>query len=463
MSSMQFRYPSAHERFDYDSWPEVEARLSALDLSLPYTESVAALSRPVVAGPLQVPNAIAIHPMEGCDADENGAPGELTFRRYRRFAAGGAGLIWGEAASVLPEGRANPRQLWLHEGTVEQFAQLHETIITTAAAKFGTAHRPITVLQLTHSGRYARPDGLPRPVIAHHNPVLDARLGLPEDYPLISDAQLEALTEPFVAAARLARQAGFDAVDLKACHGYLLNELLAAHTRGDSLFGGTFENRTRLLLHLVEQIHQHVPDLALTCRLNVYDAFAYPYGFGMAHDGSLEPDLDEPVELICRLHEAGVSLVNVAYGNPYYNPHVERPYDSHEVGGYMPHEHPLANVAAMVRIQQELSRRLPQVPMVATGLTWLRQFGPNVAAAMVEQNWCAVAGFGRMALAYPEFAADLLSNGQLSTDRVCVSCSRCTQIMRDGGQAGCVVRDAGVYGPIYRAGRQRARETTQDK
>jgi 2,4-dienoyl-CoA reductase-like NADH-dependent reductase (Old Yellow Enzyme family) len=453
---MEYRHPSPHERFHYKSWAEIETTLSQLDLQLPYAESVAALSRPVAAGTLRIPNAIAVHPMEGCDATADGAPDELTFRRYRRFAAGGAGLIWGEAVSVVSEGRANPRQLWLHEGTVDQFAELHKAIVATASERFGPSHRPVTALQLTHSGRYSRPDGRSQPVIAHHSPELDARLGLEADYPLISDEALESFIEHFIAAARLAYQAGFDAVDLKACHGYLLHELLGAYTREDSIYGGTFENRTRLLVTLVEQLRLHVPELAIMCRLNVYDAIGYPYGFGMARDGSLEPDLSEPVELIRRLHRAGICLVNIAYGNPYYNPHVERPYDSHEIGGYLPHEHPLSNVATMVQIQRDLVRQLPDVPMVATGLTWLRQFGPHVAAAMIEQGWCSLAGFGRMAIAYPEFATDLLHKERLSPDKICVCCSRCTQIMRDGGKAGCVVRDAQVYGPIYRAGRQRA-------
>jgi len=453
--SIKVRYPSQHEQFNFQRWEQVEAKLKQLGLSLPYSENIAVLLQPLQAGSLAIPNALAIHPIEGCDGSDDGAPQELTFRRYRRFAGGGAGLLWMEATSVVREARANPRQLWLHDATAPDFAHLHESIIESAAEQFGADHRPVTVVQLTHSGRYSKPHGVPEPIIAHHSPVLDPRSGLGPDDPLITDDELDALQDYYVQAARLAYEAGFDAVDIKACHAYLLNELLASHTREDSKYGGSFDNRIRMLTDVVKRVGAEVPEIALMCRLNVYDAQPYPYGFGMTTDGSMEPDLSEPIELIKRLYQAGVCLVNVAYGSPYYNPHVERPYDTSEVGGYVPGEHPLVNLATMVQLQRELAQALPEAPMVATGFTWLRQFGPHVAAAMVEDDLCALVGFGRMALAYPEFARDLMENGELIPTKTCIACSSCTQIMRDGGRAGCVVRDHEIYAPIFYEGQMR--------
>jgi len=452
---IKVRRPSQHEQFSFRRWEQIEDKLEELGLSLPYTENLSPLLQPLQTGPLLIPNALAVHPVEGCDGSDEGAPEELTFRRYRRFAGGGAGLLWMEATSVVRQARANPRQLWLHDETAADFARLHQSIIEAAAERFGAAHRPVTVVQLTHSGRYSKPHGVPEPIIAQRIPVLDPRHGLGPDYPLISDDELDALQDYYVAAARLTHQAGFDAVDIKACHAYLLNELLGSHTRADSKYGGSFGNRTRMLLEVVKRVRAEVPEIAVVTRLNVYDAQPYPYGFGMATDGSMEPDLSEPIELIKRLHQAGVCLVNVAYGNPYYNPHVERPYDTPELGGYVPGEHPLVNIATMVELQRELAEALPEVPMVATGFTWLRQFGPHVAAAMLQQGLCTLAGFGRMALAYPDFARDLMQNGELAPTKTCIACSSCTQIMRDGGRAGCVVRDHEIYAPIFHEGQMR--------
>lgn len=451
---MEVRFPSPHERFHFNSWEEIEARLAELGLSLPFAEDLVPLARPQQAGPLRLPNAIAIHPVEGCDGSPEGAPEALTRRRYERFARGGAGLIWEEATAVVHEGRANPRQLWLHEGTADEFARLIDLIHAAATEEFGPEHRPVVVAQLTHSGRYSKPEGVAAPIIAYHHPVLDPRHNLPPDYPLITDEELDRLQDAYVAAARVAWRAGFDAVDVKACHGYLLYELLNAFTREDSRYGGSYENRTRMLREVVARIREEVPGIAVVTRLSVYDAMPYPYGFGMARDGSMEPDLTEPVRLIEELAALGVCLVNVAYGSPYYNPHVERPYDTHEIGGYVPQEHPLADIATMVEIHRELAARV-DMPLVATGFTWLREFSPHVAAALVGGGEAVSAGWGRMALAHPDFAREIIERGGLTPTRLCICCSSCTQIMRDGGRAGCVVRDYEIYEPIFRAGQAR--------
>ncbi|MFP3905211.1 MAG: FAD-dependent oxidoreductase, partial [Armatimonadota bacterium] len=451
---MKVRFPSEHEQFHFDSWDEIEEKLQELGLSLPYSDNTAVLAEPTTAGPLHLPNALGIHPVEGCDGSADGKPEALTYRRYRRFAAGGSGLIWLEATAVVHEGRANPRQLLLKEENMEDFRRLRECI-TEAATEEYEDHQPAVVAQLTHSGRESKPTGTPEPIIAYHHPTLDPRHDITDEYPLITDDELDELQEAYVDAARVAYEAGFDAVDVKACHGYLLYELLNAFTREDSRYGGSYENRTRMVREIVQKIRRDVPDIAITSRLSVYDAMPYPYGFGMARDGSMEPDLTEPVRLIKELQEMGVCLINVAYGSPYYNPHVERPYDTHEIGGYVPDEHPLTNIATMVKLHRDLAREVPDMPLMGTGFTWLREFSPYVGAALVENNEAHCIGYGRQALAYPDFAREIVQRGELTPTKLCICCSSCTQIMRDGGRSGCVVRDYEVYEPIFKAGQMR--------
>jgi NADPH-dependent glutamate synthase beta subunit-like oxidoreductase/2,4-dienoyl-CoA reductase-like NADH-dependent reductase (Old Yellow Enzyme family) len=400
--------------------------------------------------------------MEGCDGKPDGSPDELTFRRYHRFAAGGAGLLWVEACAVTPESRANPRQLWIHAGNVSQFAALVGRARRSAHEVYGSAHSPVLVLQLTHSGRYSKPGRNAAPIIAHHSKFLDPIHKLTPDYPLIGDDELERLEDVYVEAARCALEAGFDAVDVKACHRYLISELHASFTRPNSRYGGEeWENRTRFFRNIVGKIRDRVPAVVVTSRMNAYDAMEYPYGWGVDRNDAGKPDLSEPKKLIAFLKENGAPLVNITIGNPYFNPYVNRPFDLPTAGAPLPPEHPLEGVSRFVHIVREIQQTFPDLPVVGGGYTWLRQFFPQVTAALVARGWVSLAGGGRMAFAYPDFARDIVQKGRLDPQQVCVACSGCTQIMRDGGRTGCVPRDAAIYEPIYKAGRAEALDTIQ--
>jgi len=448
-----------HETFHYRDLSELRAEAEALGVDLPVREDAAPLLSAGRLGRRALANRLAVHPMEGCDATAEGAPDALTFRRYERWGAGGAGLIWFEATAVAAEGRANPRQLHLHEGTAGAFAEL---VRRTRASASSAGSEPVLILQLTHSGRYSRPRGRPAPVIAHHSAVLDRHSGLPPDYALITDEELDALQGAYVRAAELAAEAGFDGVDVKACHRYLVNELLASHTR-EGRYGGDYEGRTRFLREVVAKVAGAVGDrLEVVTRLNVYDGIAHPYGWGVARAASGDApaaDLDEPVRLIGDLRRARLAAVSVTAGNPYRFSHVNRPADFAAAGEPEAPEHPLEGVSRLLGLTREVQRAHPELTVVGTGYTWLRQYFPPAASAAVAAGDVTVAGLGRGALAYPDFAADLRRTGRLDPQKVCISCGSCTQIMRDGGRTGCVVRDAAVYGPIYRAGRFRAPDT----
>jgi 2,4-dienoyl-CoA reductase-like NADH-dependent reductase (Old Yellow Enzyme family) len=390
--------------------------------------------------------------MEGCDGERDGRPGELTVRRYERFVRGGAGLLWFEATAIAHAGRANPRQLTLTPQTVSDFRAMLDHTLALGREANGSGFRPLTVLQLTFSGRYAKPDGKPAPVLAHHDGVLDRAMGIPDDHPLITDSELDALADRWVEAAKLAREAGFDAVDIKSCHRYLLSELLAAHTR-PGRYGGPFEHRTRLHYHIAERIQAEVPGIMVTMRLNGYDGHPYPWGWGVDHEDPMVPDLREPIEFVRGLYERGMRLINITAGNPYYTPHINRPYDTPVTGGRVPDEHPLYGVARIIDVARQIKHAVPEIVVVASGYSWLRQFLGNAAAATLRRGDADIVGLGRGAFAYPDFARDLTIKGALDPKKCCITCSRCTQIMRDGGRTGCVVFDREVYGPIYKAGR----------
>lgn len=438
-----------HTKFHYQSLSELEADAARLNLDLPFSQDISILSKPLVLDGKTIPNRMIVHPMEGCDGKADGKPDELTIRRYRRFAAGGAGLLWFEATAVVNEGRANPRQILISQANKDAFADLLHGSLAAGREANGSAYMPYTVLQLTHSGRYSRPGATPAPIIAQRSGSLDPLLKAEPS--LITDEELEALEEKYVEAAVLAADIGFDAVDVKSCHGYLIDELLGSHTRPGK-YGGNFENRTRFLLNIVDKIRRRLGNsIGITLRLNAYDSIPYPYGWGVDQDDFHRPDTSEPVRLLKLLYEKGVRLANLSAGNPYYNPHIGRPYD---IGAYLPPFHPLENAAMLLDAARDAQAALPDMAIVGTGFSWLRQFAPQLAAGAIEQGWFKLAGFGRQAFAYPDFARDCIHKGGFDAKKVCIACSKCTVIMRDSGRTGCVIRDAQVYAPIYREGRE---------
>ncbi|MCE5341814.1 MAG: FAD-dependent oxidoreductase [Planctomycetaceae bacterium] len=427
------------------------------------TEDVSILAEPVKAGGLLIPNSLAVHPMEGADGDSLGRPSELTMRRYKRFAAGGAGLLWAEAIAVVPEGRANPRQLWLNEQSKDDFVQMVKMMRDSAKQSMGQNHNPVIVAQLTHSGRYSKPTGTANPLILQRDPYRDALVPEPKpntnkqskvtDDNIVTDEYLDNLQLAYVKAARLAYEAGFDAVDIKSCHGYLINEILASRNRAGK-YGWSFENRTRFLLEVVDKIKAELGGKIEIClRLGFYDAIPFPYGWGVDENDYTKPDLTEPKKLVKLLMDRGVRLINFTIANPYYNPHVGRPFNLPIKGAYEEPHHPLQGVERLINLAGEIQKEFPDIAIVGTGYSWLRELMGNIAAASKQTGKSKIIGAGRMAFAYPDFAKDILTKGKLDKNKVCVGCSACTQLMRDGQTAGCVVRDNKIYGPIFKHGR----------
>ena len=403
------------------------------------------LKEPIRVGKKNVSNRIVYQAMEGCDGTSAGAPDELTFRRYKRYAAGGPGVIWIEATSVVPEGRANPRQLYICKENLDEFKRLCDVMKETGLRENG--FEPFISVQLTHSGRHSKPQGIPAPIIAYRNPYFEKKSAV-TDADIISDDELDRVSEAMVNGAILSEQAGFDSADIKACHGYLLCELLSAYDRPGK-YGGSFENRTRLLRESIsEAVRLCSPDFVISSRLNIYDGFPYPYGFGVAPNGGVTPDYTEAKRMVTDLADAGVGLFNLTMGNPYVNPHVNRPS---RIGPYEPEEPAIAGVTRMLNGIAEVATVLKdRVPVVCSGLSYLAEDAPGVAAGCIGKDWFQLAGFGREAFAYPNIAKDICSGREINKKQLCVTCSKCTELMRNGGTTGCIIRDAEIYAPLYK-------------
>lgn len=445
-----------HGRFAFKDRAALEHKIEELHLDIPLADDISILFSPIVVAGRTLPSRFVIHPLEGADSRPDGGPSELTFRRYRRFARGGASIIWFEATAVTEAGRSNPRQLWLRKKTQNGFKRLVDETRQAALKKFGTHYVPLLILQITHSGRFSKPKGKSVPVIAQHNPILDSLMKLPQDYPLITDEELDRLQENFVTAARFARAAGFDGIDLKACHGYLGAELLACFKRQNSRYGGPLENRIRFLVETAEKIRKQVPGIFLSSRLSVYDSVPWPYGFGVSRQNEEKDDLREPKILVKKLAEMGFPLISLSAGIPKYRPHYGRPFDIPVRGMSLPDEHPLVGVSRLLRMTAELQQSFPGLPIVGTGYSWLRHFFPNAASAMVQTGRASFVGVGRLALAYPDFADDLARGGVLDPKKACTACSQCSELLRHGGPVGCTIRGAKIYAAELRRARSKS-------
>lgn len=445
-------------------------RLAALGVDLPCDDATESgeespLAQPLLLGPgrdgpLESPNRFVIQPMEGWDGTTDGRPSELTARRWRNFGRSGAGWIWGgEAVAVRADGRANPNQLLLDESTVDSLASLRTSLLDGARER--DRPEPVVGLQLTHSGRWSRPDGSARPRTAHRHPVLDGRVAATESS-VLSDDEVGELIEAFGHAARLASDAGFSFVDVKHCHGYLLHEFLSARTRTGAYGGASLEARTALARAVLEAVRTAAPGLRRCVRLSVFDLVPHhagPDGRGTpeAHEGpspfafgldETRPDRTAPseaIDFVRSLADLGVSWVNVTAASPYYAPHAQRPALFPPSDGYEPPEDPLVGVARLLQAARGIKEAVPETVVVSTGWSYLQEFLPHVAQACVRQGWFDAVGLGRMALSYPELPADVLAGRSLGRKKICRTFSDCTTAPRNGLVSGCYPLD-----PFYR-------------
>ena len=448
--------------------------LARLGLAMPCDDALesgpdSVMAQPLQVGPFRVGNRFAVHPMEGWDGLADGRPSDNTRRRWDRFGRTGAKLIWGgEAVAVRHDGRANPRQLVLNSDTAPDIAQLRETLVKAHRETMGSDEGLVMGLQLTHSGRFCKPndDARMEPRVLYRHPLLDGRFGPADNIQVLSDGDIRRLIDDFVAAAKLAQHCGFDFVDLKHCHGYLGHEFLSARTRpGD--FGGSLENRTRFLRELVAGIRAQAPGLEMGVRLSAVDflpfqpdpalsnaevlgpgvavphahALPYVHGFGMDADNPLKQSLDEPLLLLAAMQAMGIRWVNVTVGSPYYTPHVTRPALYPPSDGYQPPEDPLVGVMRHLETVRDLKKHFPGMAFVGSGYTYLQEFLPHVAQAVVRQSWTDFVGLGRMVLSYPELPADMLAGRPMQKKRLCRTFSDCTTAPRNGMVSGCYPLD----------------------
>ncbi|MBQ7921916.1 MAG: flavin oxidoreductase/NADH oxidase [Clostridia bacterium] len=393
------------------------------------------INTPIAVNGKEFPNRVVFQPMEGCDCNEDGSPTELTIAKYLSAARGGAGIIWIEATAVCPEGRTNSRQMMLTEETLPAYKKLVADMRKAAMEECGIS--PVLIIQLTHSGRQSIV-----PMIAYRHPIYEERRPATDEN-IVSDEYLDTIPAMYAKTARLAVEAGFDGVDIKSCHGYLFQELLSAFDR-PGRYGGSLENRTRLYLDCFRAVREAVsPDILLTSRLSVADMVPKPYGFGTTEQNEL--DFTEPDLLIEKLIGEGMQILNVTIGNPYYNPHINRPYRK---GGYIPPELPEEGLARFITVEKHIKEKFPGLSVVGSGLSYYRNDLLEQSERQLQEGVCDFVGYGRMWLAYPMFYREY-KDGQFAAKKCCLACSKCTELMRNKQVSGCAIFNE-YYRELYR-------------
>ena len=407
-------------------------------------------------------NSLCILPMEGWDGTPNGKPSAFTRNRWVKFAESGAKLLFGcEAVAVCHAGKANPNQLVINADNLDEFISLRQLLLDKHSAAFGRTDDLLIGLQLTHSGRFCKPDSHKKfeSQILYSHPYLNQKFGMDADYPILTDEAIDTIIAQYVAAAVMAQRAGYDFVDIKHCHGYLGHEFLSAVNR-DGRYGGSFENRTRFLRNIVAGIRPAAPGLEMGIRLSAFDLLpfkkgpndvgepeqtgAYPFAFGGADTG-LTLDLNEPKAFLELAQSLGIQLICITGGSPYYNPHLMRPALFPPSDGYLPPEDPLLGVKRQIDVTAELKRAFPHLVIIGSGYSYLQEWLPNVAQHVLRMGMADSIGFGRMVLSYPTMPADMLAGHSLTRNLICRTFSDCTTAPRNGLLSGCYPLD-----PLYK-------------
>ncbi|WP_020603960.1 NADH:flavin oxidoreductase [Spirosoma spitsbergense] len=431
------------------------------DTLLPPAESPFNQPIPLKSGKT-IGNSLCILPMEGWDGTTDGRPSEFTKSRWKKFAISGAKLLFGcEAVAVCHSGKANPNQLVLNTETFPDFVELRQSLLRDHEEAFGQTDDLLIGLQLTHSGRFCKPNShkIFESKILYSHPFLNSKFGMAADYPLLTDADIDHIIQQYVDAAVLAQKAGFDFVDVKHCHGYLGHEFLSAINR-EGRYGGSFENRTRYLRNIVAGIRQAAPGLEIGIRLSAFDmlpfkkgatgtgipenAEQYPFAFGGNSTG-LGIDLTETKALLSLAESLGIQLICITGGSPYYNPHLMRPALFPPSDGYLPPEDPLLGVKRQIDVTNELKQAFPELVIIGSGYSYLQEWLPNVAQYVLRKGMANSVGFGRMVLSYPTMPADMIAGRALVRNQICRTFSDCTTAPRNGLISGCYPLD-----PLYK-------------
>jgi len=242
--------------------------------------------------------------------------------------------------------------------------------------------------------------------------------------PLVIVQLIATSSEAMIASAKFAADAGFDGVDI--------------------------QGNWNTLPYTLARLGTAVPGLLLTTRLSAYEGVRG--GFGVSLNDFRKHDLAGPMTFVRSLLESGLQMLNVTSAGPRLvgTTRGSQPFADFERGD----EHPLTTMARQLMLVQTLRETFPNVPMVGSGFSWLRQLTPHIASAAIRSGVMDFAGLGRAALACPNLPSQVLTRGMVEAGSTCMVCFACSHLAESGREVGCVIRDPDVYGHPFRDARR---------
>jgi dimethylglycine catabolism A len=364
------------------------------------------LLTPARIGPAEIPNRIIMPSMTTRTSDEQGHVTEATVAYYMARVRGGTGLITVEMASPEKAGRHRHRELGIwHDGFLPGLTRLVSEIHAGGAK---------ASIQLGHGGGHTRvdicgetpiaPSAIPHPVYEITMQTIVPRA--------MTKARIEETVAAYTAAARRAREAGFDCGEIHAAHGYLISQFHAPfeNQRTDE-YGGSLENRARFGLEILRAVKKAVPELGVIYRLSVEDFF----------DGGLK--YDEGKQIAIWAAKAGAHALHITAGHYRSKPTAHR-----MIPPMTDPDAPYLDFAADIK-------KAVRVPVIAVA----RLGDPATATDAVASKKCDFVALGRTLIADPQWVDKLRNQDPI---RRCLACNTCINEMRGGAGIGCVVNGA---------------------
>ncbi len=395
------------------------------------------LAVPIEIGKKIASNRIVYQPMECNDGDAEGKPTELTLKRYRALAEGGAGIINVESLTFTYESRARKNQLKISEETATAFERLVREMKEVNP-------NPLIIFQINHSGRVS---GSAFSKVVSLYPTGDSSTHI------LTDQEIEQIGENFVKAAVLSKQVGADGIDFKHCHGYLCGEMLRPANTRSGPYGGRFENRTKFFRETTEKIKKAVGDdrFLIGVRYSFYEGI--PGGFGTSGPEEVVEDLFEPLRFARMIQEMGMDFINVSAGIPALTPEIVRPTKNYPEGVYRHFG------------WTKMVKKLVSIPVIGSGYSYLRDGKNDLkepdpskksifywAEKNLRSDSVDLIGIGRQTLADPQFAQKALS-GNVDQIHFCTACGGCSVLLRSQVEVGCT-----VYNEYYKEVLRRIRK-----
>ncbi len=381
------------------------------------------LLSPIKIGNRTAPNRFFIQAMECTDADADGNPSDLTYKRYEDLFRGEAGVVTLEAISITKESRSRLNQLMITPENLKPLTQFVKRMKEINP-------NSLFVFQLTHSGELSNP-GFSRRVCVKPLPGFGGNI--------LTEEELDKLMDDFVLAAKIAHEAGADGIDMKLCHGYLGSQVLRPYNDRKWKYGGSWENRRQFAYDLYERIQKEVNDknFLIGSKISAWEGF--PGGFGTAGPDTPIIDLTEPIDLIKGLEERGAQYFVQSAGSPSITTSLTQADKNSPYFGYL-HMY-------FAKVFKENLK--PETVVVGSNYSLFRNGKNKFSAVTPEQS--SLFGFGSknindgtvdmLALGRQSFADPLLPlklrEGREDEINYCTVCDNCLELLIQQSPIGC--------------------------